>query len=85
MKNLTLTADYLSDNLAALGFQIMSQKSGAGLPLVAFRLPKDTEGERSYDEFALAHQSVPSVTFQGFPVFHVVGYSRTHQFGIRSR
>lgn len=56
MKNLTLTADYLSDNLVALGFQIMSQKSGAGLPLVAFRLPKDTEGERSYDEFALAHQ-----------------------------
>lgn len=34
----------------------MSQKSGAGLPLVAFRLPPDTEGERSYDEFALAHQ-----------------------------
>lgn len=34
----------------------MSQKSGDGLPLVAFRLPPDTEGERSYDEFALAHQ-----------------------------
>lgn len=32
----------------------MSEKSGAGLPLVAFRLPPDVE--RSYDEFALAHQ-----------------------------
>ncbi|KAG8163915.1 hypothetical protein KVR01_005833 [Diaporthe batatas] len=56
MKNLTLTADYLSSNLQALGFIIMSQGSGAGLPLVAFRLPPDTEGERPYDEFALAHQ-----------------------------
>lgn len=56
MRNLTLTADYLSDSLKALGFVIMSQKSGDGLPLVAFRLPPDSEGERSYDEFALAHQ-----------------------------
>lgn len=56
MRNLTLTADYLSDSLKALGFIIMSQGSGEGLPLVAFRLPPDSEGERSYDEFALAHQ-----------------------------
>lgn len=56
MKNLTRTADYLSDSLQALGFIIMSEKSGEGLPLVAFRLPPDADGERSYDEFALAHQ-----------------------------
>lgn len=56
MRNLTLTADYLSDSLQSLNFVILSQKSGDGLPLVAFRLPPDPEGERSYDEFALAHQ-----------------------------
>ena len=54
MSNLTRTADYLSDSLEALGFVIMSKKSGEGLPLVAFRLPLK-EG-RNYDEFALAHQ-----------------------------
>ncbi|EFX06347.1 glutamate decarboxylase [Grosmannia clavigera kw1407] len=54
MSNLTRTADYLSDSLQALGFVIMSKKSGEGLPLVAFRLsPSKT---REYDEFALAHQ-----------------------------
>ncbi|KIW04809.1 glutamate decarboxylase [Verruconis gallopava] len=52
MMNLTRTADYLSANLEALGMKILSKKSGAGLPLVAFRLP---EG-KLYDEFALAHQ-----------------------------
>lgn len=56
MSNLTRTADYLSDSLEALGFVIMSKKSGEGLPLVAFRLPTDEEGDRVYDEFALAHQ-----------------------------
>ena len=58
MSNLTRTADYLSDSLAALGFIIMSQKSGEGLPLVAFRLAPCPDGqeERNYDEFALAHQ-----------------------------
>ena len=57
MLNLTWTADYLSDSLKALGYIIMSQKSGAGLPLVAFRFPTEDEGEtRHYDEFALAHQ-----------------------------
>jgi len=58
MSNLTRTADYLSDSLEALGYVIMSKKSGEGLPLVAFRLAdqKDGEEERNYDEFALAHQ-----------------------------
>lgn len=54
MSNLTRTADYLSDSLQALGFVIMSKKSGEGLPLVAFRLAPSES--REYDEFALAHQ-----------------------------
>lgn len=54
MSNLTRTANYLSDSLEALGFIIMSKKSGEGLPLVAFRLPP--QEDRNYDEFALAHQ-----------------------------
>ncbi|KAI0007250.1 glutamate decarboxylase [Xylariaceae sp. FL0662B] len=54
MSNLTRTADYLSSALEAMGFVIMSKKSGEGLPLVAFRLP-DSE-DRHYDEFALAHR-----------------------------
>lgn len=54
MSNLTRTADYLSDSLEALGYLIMSKKSGEGLPLVAFRLAPDED--RAYDEFALAHQ-----------------------------
>jgi glutamate decarboxylase len=54
MGNLTRTADYLSDSLEQLGFIIMSQKSGRGLPLVAFRI--DPEAGKHYDEFALAHQ-----------------------------
>jgi glutamate decarboxylase len=53
MSNLTRTADYLSDSLEALGFIIMSKKSGEGLPLVAFRFKPDEE--RHYDEFQLAH------------------------------
>ena len=53
MSNLTRTADYLSDSLQALGFIIMSKKSGEGLPLVAFRMAPDKD--RTYDEFALAH------------------------------
>ncbi|KAH8897791.1 glutamate decarboxylase [Thozetella sp. PMI_491] len=57
MSNLTRTADYLSDSLEALGYIIMSKKSGEGLPLVAFRLPPTNgdDSERHYDEFALAH------------------------------
>jgi len=54
MGNLTRTADYLSDSLEQLGFLIMSQKNGTGLPLVAFRL--DEKANKHYDEFALAHQ-----------------------------
>lgn len=53
MSNLTRTANYLSDSLEALGFIIMSKKSGEGLPLVAFRLPP--QEDRNYDEFSLAH------------------------------
>ncbi|KAL3424122.1 Glutamate decarboxylase 4 [Phlyctema vagabunda] len=54
MTNLTRTADYLSDSLEGMGFTIMSQKHGKGLPLVAFRISK--EMKKHYDEFALAHQ-----------------------------
>lgn len=54
MGNLTRTADYLSDSLEQLGFIIMSEKHGNGLPLVAFRL--DPKAGKQYDEFALAHQ-----------------------------
>ncbi|KAL2075379.1 hypothetical protein VTL71DRAFT_322 [Oculimacula yallundae] len=54
MSNLTRTADYLSDSLEQLGFIIMSQKAGRGLPLVAFRL--NPKKGHHYDEFALAHQ-----------------------------
>jgi glutamate decarboxylase len=54
MSNLTRTADYLSDSLEQLGFVIMSQKNGKGLPLVAFRL--NPKAGKHYDEFALAHQ-----------------------------
>ncbi|KAF2828261.1 glutamate decarboxylase [Ophiobolus disseminans] len=54
MLNLTRTADYLSANLESLGFIIMSQKGGEGLPLVAARLDEDLG--KQYDEFAVAHQ-----------------------------
>lgn len=54
MTNLTHISDYLSDSLAQLGFTIMSQKNGKGLPLVAFRISE--EQDKHYDEFALAHQ-----------------------------
>jgi glutamate decarboxylase len=54
MINLTRIADYLSANLQALGFKIMSQRKGRGLPLVALRL--DPTMPRLYDEFAVAHQ-----------------------------
>ena len=54
MKNLTRTADYLALSLQQLGFVIMSQGGGKGLPLVAFRL--DPKAGHHYDEFAVAHQ-----------------------------
>lgn len=53
MSNLIRTADYLADQLKNIGFIIMSETGGRGLPLVAFRLPEDEN--RLYDEFALAH------------------------------
>ncbi|KAF1985212.1 glutamate decarboxylase [Aulographum hederae CBS 113979] len=52
MTNLTRTADYLAKHLEALGFSVISQGGGKGLPLVAFKLG---EGKH-YDEFAVAHQ-----------------------------
>ena len=54
MLNLTRTADYLAANLEDLGFIILSQRSGEGLPLVACRLDEDLG--KKYDEFAIAHQ-----------------------------
>lgn len=54
MLNLTRTADYLAAQLQALGFIIMSEGGGRGLPLVAFRL--DPDNDELFDEFALAHQ-----------------------------
>lgn len=67
MLNLTRTADYLADALQAMGFVIMSERSGRGLPLVAFRFGPNAAAkpgagagagagdDRHYDEFALAH------------------------------
>jgi glutamate decarboxylase len=54
MLNLTRTADYLAAQLQELGFIIMSEGGGRGLPLVAFRL--DEDDEHLFDEFAIAHQ-----------------------------
>jgi len=54
MKNLTRTADYLSDCLEAMGFVIMSARGGGGLPLVAFRL-NPAHDHKNWDEFQLAH------------------------------
>ncbi|KAH7118387.1 pyridoxal phosphate-dependent transferase [Dactylonectria macrodidyma] len=59
MSNLTRTADYLTETLEKQGFIIMSERCGAGLPLVAFRFRTPEEGgdeDCSYDEFMLAHQ-----------------------------
>ncbi|EAU36671.1 glutamate decarboxylase [Aspergillus terreus NIH2624] len=54
MVNITRIADYLAEQLEQLGFIILSQRRGRGLPLVAFRLKDEREG--TFDEFALAHQ-----------------------------
>ncbi|KAG6135079.1 hypothetical protein E4U22_007319 [Claviceps purpurea] len=61
MSNLTRTADHLATSLQALGFVIMSESSGRGLPLVAFRFSGPDDGpkgrsDRHYDEFSLARQ-----------------------------
>lgn len=57
MSNLVRTADYLAESLKKLDFVIMSEQSGRGLPLVAFRFKDAKEAgneTRHYDEFALA-------------------------------
>ncbi|RMZ68617.1 glutamate decarboxylase [Pyrenophora seminiperda CCB06] len=54
MLNLTRISDYLAANLESLGFVIMSQRGGQGLPLVACRIDEDLG--KMYDEFAIAHQ-----------------------------
>lgn len=54
MRNLTRTSDYLAAALNQLGFIIMSETGGRGLPLVAFRL--DPKKKHRFDEFAVAHQ-----------------------------
>ena len=53
MTNLTQISDYLAAELQKLGFIIMSDGGGRGLPLVAYRFPE--QEDRLYDEFALAH------------------------------
>jgi glutamate decarboxylase len=54
MCNLTRTADYLSAAVEEMGFLVMSQGKGNGLPLVAFRL--NPKHNHKFDEFAIAHQ-----------------------------
>ncbi|KAJ4337297.1 hypothetical protein N0V87_004797 [Didymella glomerata] len=54
MLNLTRISDYLAANLEELGFIVISQRKGEGLPLVAVRLDEDLG--KQYDEFAIAHQ-----------------------------
>ncbi|KAK5942630.1 hypothetical protein PMZ80_005195 [Knufia obscura] len=54
MLNLTRTADYLQQQLEALGFIAMSPGHGRSLPLVAFRI--DPDEQYGFDEFAIAHQ-----------------------------
>lgn len=54
MTNLTMTSDYLAHTLEQMGFILMSQGNGKGLPLVAFRL-NPAKGHK-FDEFAIAHQ-----------------------------
>lgn len=51
MLNLTRISDYLAANLENLGFIIISQRKGEGLPLVAVRL--DPDSGKHYDEFAV--------------------------------
>lgn len=53
MLNMTRTADYLAASVQKMGFLLMSQTNGNGLPLVAFRL--DPKAGHKFDEFAIAH------------------------------
>ncbi|KAJ5243627.1 hypothetical protein N7489_003723 [Penicillium chrysogenum] len=54
MKNLTRTADYLTSQLREMGFVIMSEGGGRGLPVVAFRLGSTQKA--FLDEWALARK-----------------------------
>ncbi|CAG8005700.1 unnamed protein product [Penicillium salamii] len=54
MTNLTQTADHLSHQLQEMGFLIMSENGGEGLPVVAFRL-SPTQNV-FFDEWALAQK-----------------------------
>lgn len=54
MQNLTSTADYLSCQLREMGFILMSDSNGAGLPVVAFRLGPTQNA--FFDEWALARK-----------------------------
>lgn len=54
MSNLTHTADYLASHLQEMGFSIMSDGGGHGLPVVAFRL--GAAKSIFFDEFALSHK-----------------------------
>ena len=54
MLNLTRTSDYLAKSVQDMGFILLSQTRGKGLPLVAFRL--DPDHGHKFDEFAIAHQ-----------------------------
>lgn len=54
MTNLTNTADYLTEQLKRMGFTIMSDGAGNGLPVVAFRL--GSTQNILFDEFSLAHK-----------------------------
>ncbi|KAJ6088241.1 hypothetical protein N7486_009502 [Penicillium sp. IBT 16267x] len=54
MSNLTHTADYLTEQLRQMGFTIMSDGGGKGLPVVAFRL--GSAQSLLFDEFSLARR-----------------------------
>lgn len=54
MTNLTQTADYLASQLQEMGFIIMSEGKGHGLPVVAFRL--SAAQNVFFDEWALARK-----------------------------
>ncbi|GAA5907708.1 hypothetical protein JCM6882_008953 [Rhodosporidiobolus microsporus] len=53
MNNLIKVSDFLADEVLSIGddmFELLSEKNGKGLPLVAWRIKK----EKPYDEFAIA-------------------------------
>ncbi|OQE84101.1 hypothetical protein PENNAL_c0029G02647 [Penicillium nalgiovense] len=54
MRNLTRTADYLTSQLKEMGFVIMSEGGGRGLPVVVFRLSSTQNA--FLDEWALARK-----------------------------